>query len=135
MVCAECGKYHNVSGRPEGQTFTCSKVCDAEIVVPGPPPPAGPAIPADQKLRATELRRTKRLSAVSAIVGFGLAIVLCSASMWVWWFEGKVAAGICAGIAGLGFLVSAAIATSEMRHASAELAGMGAAGIKGPGDE
>lgn len=134
-MCATCGKYHDLSGRREGETFTCSKICDAQIVVPPPPPPAGTGIPAEQKLRATELRRTKRTSAIFSAIGFGLAILLCSVAIWVWWWEGKVAAGVCAGLAGLGFLLSAAIATSEMRHASAELAGMGAAGVKEPGDK
>lgn len=124
VVCAACGKYHDVTGRPAGQTFTCSKVCDAEIVVPAPPPPpAVPPPPLPARVRETELRRTRRLAMISAIVGFSLAILLCSAAIWVWWTEGKLTTAICAGVMGLGFLVSAAIAASEMRHASAELAG------------
>ena len=119
MVCPACGKYHDISARPAGQTFDCA--CGRSLTVPHPAP-VSQKLPAEKRLRIIELRRTRRWGRVAMIVGFVLTIVLASAALHLMFREERYGSGACAAVMAIGFLVAATIAVNEMRRASAELA-------------
>ena len=119
MVCPNCGKYHDLSTRQVGDRFDCS--CGTELAVQ---PPRGTKVtrPPEATLRLRELRTRHRLSMVSMLVAFAACIALLAATLYLLVTEKSYISGTCAGIAALGFLTVAVVATSEWRRTSAELA-------------
>lgn len=119
MVCPQCGKYFDVSGRPIGHQFDCK--CGATLVVPMPR--ANPVTrPAEQTLKLRDLRTRHRLSMVAMIIAFATCIALLSATLYLLVTERRYNSGTCAGVAAMAFLIVAVVATNEWRRTSAELA-------------
>ncbi len=118
-VCPSCGKYHDITDRAVGSEFECK--CGQVIVVP--PLKENPvARPPEITLRLQELRSRRTFSLVALVIGFAACILLLSAMLYLLVTERRYIQGTCTGLAALGFLVVAVVATSEWRRANAEIA-------------